>query len=102
MPTNGELLRVAIVERKQVSATYDGYPREMCPHVMGWKDGAHHVLSFQFAGSSSRGQTPGGQWRCMDVDGLTNLNVHDGPWHTGPSHTKPQNCVDQIEVQVDF
>lgn len=102
MPSNFDLLKQAILGRKQVSAMYDGYPREMCPHAMGWKTGVHHVLSFQFAGDSSRGLPPSGQWRCMDVDGLTNVSVHDGPWHTGPSHTKPQNCIDQIEVEVPY
>jgi hypothetical protein len=100
MPTNTELLIMAIEELKQVVCIYDGYPREMCPHVVGWKNGAHHVLSYQFAGGSSRGLPPGGEWRCMDIDGITQLALRDGPWQTGPSHTKPQTCVDSKEAEV--
>jgi hypothetical protein len=102
MPSKFDLLRQAILERKHVRANYDGYYREMCPHLMGLKDGVRHVLSFQFAGDSSRGLPPGGQWRCMDFDGLTILSIQDGPWHTGTSHTKPQSCIDEIEVAVPY
>ncbi len=105
MPTNFELLRQAILEKKQIVANYDGLPRELCPHVLGWKDGVSHVLSFQFAGQSSKGLPPEGQWKCMNVDRLSNLMLRDGPWRTGVRKTnRPQSCVDlnQIDVEVDF
>src|SRR5258708_7466556 len=69
MPGVYSLLYQAIEEKKQVIAMYDGYLREMCPHVLGSKDGVRHVLSFQFSGVSSQGLPPGGQWKCMAVDG---------------------------------
>lgn len=101
MPSNFDLLRQAILERKQVTATYDGYYREMCPHTLGWKDGVRHVLSYQFAGESSQELPPEGQWKCMDVDGLSDVTLRDGDWHTGTRKTgKPQTCVDQVEATV--
>lgn len=102
MPSISEVLRDAIVNRRQVKCSYDGLYREMCPHVMGWKNEVHHVLSFQFAGESSRGLPPGGQWKCMEVEGITILSVVDGPWYTDPRHSRPQTCVDQIEVEVPY
>ncbi|HEV2383385.1 MAG TPA: hypothetical protein VG206_26785 [Terriglobia bacterium] len=102
MASNSELLRFAITNKKQIRAYYDGFHREMCPHAMGWKNEVHHVLSFQFAGQSSRPLPPEGQWKCMDVDGLTALAVVDGPWITGSNHSKPQTCIDQIEVEVAY
>lgn len=105
MPTVYELLYQAISEKKQILAVYDGYPREMCPHVLGWKNGVRHIFSFQFAGGSSQGLPPEGQWKCMDVDGLSNVSLRDGPWHTGTRKTdKPQSCVDlnQIDLEVAF
>src|SRR5882724_11554948 len=63
MPGVYSLLYQAIEEKKQVIAMYDGYLREMCPHVLGSKDGVRHVLLFQFAGDSSQGLPPGGQWK---------------------------------------
>jgi hypothetical protein len=104
MPSNADLLMQAIEEKKQVVCTYDNYPREMCPHTMGIKNktGLRQVISFQFGGGSSRGLPPGGEWRCMRVDEITNLQLREGPWHTGPNHSRPQTCVDQIEAEVIF
>ena len=96
------LLRQAIIERKQVILAYAGYEREVCPHVLGLKQGRQHVLTFQFGGGSASGLPPGGQWRCMDVGKIRTATMRDGPWHTGLSHTQPQSCVDQIDVQISL
>jgi hypothetical protein len=96
------IIRDAIVNRWQIVATYDRYVREMCPHVMGFKNGRRQVLFFQFAGGSTRGLPPGGQWRCIPIDGLSSVTSRQGEWHTDPRHTKAQTCVDQIEVEVGY
>ena len=96
------VLRAAILNKQQVTCMYQGYGREMCPHVLGAKNGQDKVLSFQFGGESSRGLPPGGEWRCMFVDEITGAQTHDGPWHTGQSHTQPQTCVDAIDVEVPY
>lgn len=100
MPDIYDVIKEAILNKQQVIATYDGFQREMCPHVMGFKNGRRQVLFFQFAGGSKSGLPPGGQWRCIPIDGLSNVTMRPGTWYTGPSHTKPQTCVDQIEVEV--
>lgn len=97
-----DTFRQAILAREQVFCTYQGLPREVCPHILGLKNGSRHVLVYQFAGQSSRGLPPGGEWRCMDPDKVTNAVMRVGPWHTGDSHLKPQTCVDQIDVQVNL
>jgi hypothetical protein len=101
MPSNTDLLVDAINQKSRVSCYYDGYYREMCPHVIGWKGGAHHVLSFQFAGDSSKGLPAGGEWKCMDVEGISQLQLAVGDFITGTRKTgKPQTCVDSIEATV--
>ncbi len=101
---NADLLIQAIQEKKQVTGYYDGLYREMCPHVIGWKGSAHHVLSYQFAGDSSKGLPPGGEWKCMDVDGISQLTLRDGSWYTDARHTRPQTCValNSVEAEVAF
>jgi len=97
------VLRDAIVNKKQVSCIYRGLVREICPHVIGTgKDGRETVLSFQFAGGSSKGLPPGGEWRCMRVDEMSQVSSRTGPWHTGDNHSRPQTCVKQIDVEVSF
>lgn len=49
------LIREAIQRKQQVLATYDGHAREMCPHVLGTKDGRRQALFYQFGGTSSSG-----------------------------------------------
>lgn len=98
------VLRDAIVNKKQVTCRYNGLNREICPHVLGTgKDGAEMVLSFQFGGQSSTGLPPGGEWRCMRVDEISDAKSRTGAWHTGDnSHLRPQTCVKDIDVEVNF
>jgi hypothetical protein len=103
MPTAYALIRQAILGKSQVSATYKGHIRHMCPHVLGWTDGREHALFYQFGGTSSSGLDPDGSgrnWRCMFVDELTNVSVISGSWHTAPNHSRPQRCVAQIDVET--
>jgi hypothetical protein len=94
-------LRDAVVNKKQISCTYRGLVREICPHVIGLgKDGQEMVLSFQFAGQSSKGLPPGGEWRCMRVDEMAQVVSRAGPWHTGDNHSRPQTCVKDIDAEV--
>lgn len=94
------LVRRAIAERQQVHATYAGHQRRMCPHVIGGKDGRPRALFFQFSGGSGRGLRPGGDWRCLLLDGLTDISIHDGPWHTR-AHSEPQHCVDDVDLEIE-
>jgi hypothetical protein len=41
-----ELIRAATLARRQVLATYKGYRRELCPHVLGTKEGRRQPLFF--------------------------------------------------------
>lgn len=96
------LVKQAIINKAQVIATYSGHRREMCPHVIGTKDGRRQALFYQFAGGSSSGLPPGGEWRCIPVDRLTDVSIQPGEWHTGVGHSKPQTCVDYVDAEVAF
>lgn len=95
-------LRNAVLQKLIVTADYRSHYREFCPHCLGTKRGREHVLGYQFAGGSSSGLPPGGEWRCFDVAGLSNLRTRTGAWKTGPNHTRPQTCVDNIDVEVSY
>jgi hypothetical protein len=48
------LFRNAILAQEQVTCTYDGRCRELCPHIIGTNNsGKEVVLAWQFAGDSS-------------------------------------------------
>jgi hypothetical protein len=93
-------IREAILAKRQVVATYRGYRREMCPHVLGTKNGRQQALFFQFGGGSASALPPGGDWRCIPVDGLEDVVVRTGPWHTRVVHGHRERCVDVIDVAM--
>jgi hypothetical protein len=97
---NYALIRQAILGRKQVRGTYQGRVREMCPHVLGTKNGCARALFFQFAGESERGLPPGGHWRCLDLDDLAGVSLREGPWRTDHSYDPAQSCVDEIDLAI--
>ncbi|HVV89067.1 MAG TPA: hypothetical protein VHB53_01110 [Solirubrobacterales bacterium] len=94
------LIRRAILERHQVHAVFRGRFRELCPYVLGTKNGRRQALFFQFGGESRRGLPPGGDWRCLPVDELTEVSVHEGPWYGEDGYDPSQSCVDRVEVEV--
>ena len=98
-----QIVRDAIINKKQIIGFYDGHPREMCPHVIGSKNGREQALFYQFGGSSKSGLGPPGareNWRCIPIEGLQQVSSRDGAWHTAPNHSRPQTCVDDIDVEV--
>lgn len=101
-----EAITQAIKNKQTVGAMYQGHHREMCPHVLGWsKTGKEHALLYQFAGTSKSGLGPDGSyqnWRCVDLDELTDVRVKNGAWHTAANHSRKQTCVFRIFIEVTF
>ena len=60
-----ELFSQAMLARKQVLCLYDGYPRELCPIILGHSQRQEKALTYQFGGKSRSGLPPGGEWRCL-------------------------------------
>ncbi len=101
MPTEiYDLVKRAILERLIIVAVYDGCRREMCPHVIGRKDGKENALFFQFAGDSRSGLPPGGEWRCLHLAELTDVSLRTGLWRAGEGRPGIQTCVDEVDAQV--
>ena len=103
--TTYQIIRDAILNKQQVLATYDGHPREFCPHAIGTKNGREQALFYQFGGSGSKGPIAPGStnnWRCIPISGLSNVVVRAGSWHSADNHSKAQTCVDNIDVEVAF
>ena len=99
-----DIIKQAIIKKQQVIATYNGHVREMCPHVIGTKKGKQQALFYQFGGTSSSGPLqPDGSsanWRCIPINGLSNVAVRAGEWHTAKDHSQQQTCVDIVDVEV--
>jgi len=94
-----KIFRDAILAAQQVTCTYQGRRRELCPHIIGHdKEGREAVLAWQFAGGSS-GLLP--QWRCLKLAGVSDARTRNGKWHTGSYHRTTQVCVSSIDLDIN-
>jgi len=100
-----QIIKNAILNKQPVTAMYDGYYRELCPHVIGTKDGVEQCLCYQYGGDSSRGKITfdsKSNWRCMIISKFSQVTATTGPWHTFENHSKSQTCVDVIDAEAAF
>ena len=97
------LIRQAILEKKQIHADHNGARRETCPHAIGRKNGREHVLFYEHGGSGvERPRTPPQRtWRCVSVNALENVTIHDGPWHTAKYQATNASCFDEMDIEVN-
>src|SRR4051794_3479288 len=99
-----ELLRGAAIRRQPVTATYDGQPRLLGPHVGGRKSGRRNVFCYQFGGSSNTVEplAPEGRgvWRCLAVEKLSQVELRADAWHT-ESRSPRQTCIDEVDFDID-
>lgn len=98
-------VRSAIVHRRPITALYRERRRLLCPHLLGWnKTRRLQVLCYQYGGDSQSGLRPAGasdNWRCLAVENLSDVELLDGPWQTAENHSRPQNCIHEVELDVD-
>lgn len=105
MSDNYQLILSAIKNKQQVTAIYQGQYREMCPHIIGTKNGKQHALFYQFAGESNSGPiTPNSKdnWRCLAIDQLTDIKLKKGEWHTYNNYNQKDRCIDNIDIKIDL
>ena len=103
--TSGESVWQALLTREDPwfaglgSRVYFLGPKRDLPLLEGLD--LEKVLTFQYAGGSNSGLPAGGQWRCMFLTEVSDVQILDaGAWHTGPSHLRPQSCVDDVDVEI--
>ena len=96
-----ELFAAAIQARQPIRCRYGGYLRELCPIILGHSHGEEKALADQFAGGSSSGLPPGGEWRCLFLDKVSDAQLRDGPWRSGDSHRAPQGCVEIVDLDIN-
>jgi hypothetical protein len=95
------ILAEAISSKQQVVARYHDEERIFSPHALGSKRGVAHVLVYQYAGGSRTGLPPGGEWRCLNVEELSEVRLESGAWRTAENVFNPQTCLDEVDVLAD-
>ena len=77
-------IEMAIADKRVVCFYYEGYYREVEPHVLGVSRGATGFLGFQVGGESRSGRIP--NWRRFDLAKIDCLDVSRASFH-GPRPT---------------
>jgi hypothetical protein len=95
-------VRQAILAEQQITCDYNGHYRELCPHILGHTNGEEKLLAFQFGGESSKRLPRGGEWRCLLVAGMRDVEAREGPWHAGRSHRTQQRCVANVDLDINI
>jgi hypothetical protein len=95
------LFATAMAEGKQILCIYNGYRRELCPIILGHSQGQEKALTYQFAGQSESRLPPGGDWKCLFLAKVSDVQLRDGPWHAGDSHSQRQRCVEHVDIDVN-
>ena len=95
------LFEQAMQTRKQIVCTYQGYRRELCPIILGHSQGQEKALTYQFGGKSRSGLPDGGEWRCLFLSGVSDIQLRDGPWISDSRHTQPSTCVEEVDLDVN-
>ena len=82
------LVRMAVVGRRPIRATYHGLDRWFCPHRLGRNhEGQIRVLCYQYAGKSGSGLQAAGlpaNWRCIALEKLSRVELLEGAWQRRP------------------
>ena len=90
-----------MADRKQIVCVYGGYRRELCPIILGHSQGEEKALTYQFGGRSKSGLPPGGEWRCLWLSKVSDVQLRDGRWRAGSSHLQQQECVEIVDFDVN-
>jgi hypothetical protein len=96
-----ELFEQAMRQRAQIICRYRDHTREVCPVILGWDGTREKALVYQFGGGTSSKLPPGGEWRCLFLDGVTHAMVREGRWISGDSHQTGQTCVKIVDLDVN-
>jgi uncharacterized protein len=95
------LFHEAILQRRQITCAYQGQYREVCPHILGHRNGDEKALVFQFGGGSGSRLPRSGEWRCLKLADVSDIQLRKGRWHSGSYHRSTQRCVDTVHIDVN-
>jgi len=102
MPSDTYLLfEWAMAQRKQIVCMYEGYRRELCPIILGHSRGEERALTYQFGGGARSKLPPAGQWKCLWLFKVRNVELREGLWYSGSSHITAQSCVETVDLDVN-
>jgi hypothetical protein len=96
-----KLFAWAIENRSRVLCTQNGYPREICPIILGHGDGQEKALVWQVGGETSAGPLRRPGWKCFLLANVADARLGEGAWLPGSSHRREQSCVKEVDYDAN-
>lgn len=93
-------LREPNLHRSPVRLTYGGKQLVVCPYILGHAVGEERVFVLLLDGGSERKESEPGNWMCLRVAKIQNMETLDRPWIERPYPGPVQRCVDQVHLDV--
>lgn len=101
-----ELVRSAIAAKQPITAVYRERRRLLCPYLLGRnRDGRIHALCYQAGGetnSTLKRRGAADNWRCVEVEKLTEVSLSAERWFKAPNYSRHQTCIETIEAEVQL
>lgn len=93
-----DVVRDAIISKRSVTALSAQGPLRFSPHALGREaDGTAVVIGFQYAGVREGGLPDGGDWCCLRLGDLSQVEANDDDWITGADQP-PRDHLESIDV----
>jgi len=91
----------AIENRSRILCMQNGYPREICPIILGHSDRREKALVWQVGGETSDGPLKRPGWKCFLLSNVDGASLGEGAWLAGSSHLSRQSCVRQVDYDAN-
>jgi hypothetical protein len=96
-----KLVAWAIDNRSRILCTQNGYPREICPIILGHSDGEEKALVWQVGGETSSGPLRRPGWKCFLLTNVADARLGEGAWQAGSRHHNAQSCVKEVDYDAN-
>lgn len=97
-----ELVRSAIAAKQPITAVYRDRRRLLCPYLLGRnRDGRIQALCYQSSDDPKR-RGSADNWRCVEVEKLTDVSLSDERWLKAPNYSRHQTCIETVEAEIQL
>jgi hypothetical protein len=99
---NIDILKQAILDKRCLTARYEGSERHFAPHALGLTSkGTPATFVFQYGGGTTTALPRGGEWRCFHLDQLSGVRENRDHWRTPRNYSlSRQICLAEIVLAV--
>ncbi|HTR84981.1 MAG TPA: hypothetical protein VMI56_10920 [Reyranella sp.] len=92
-----DVIRDAIISKRSVTAQENGYTRRFSPHKLGREsNGEDVVIGYQYAGDRPGGLPKGGDWCCLRLSSLDEVEPNGDEWVRGHGEVPRDHLVSLV------